>query len=193
MCDQDGSGSLDVKEIAAVAKACNKDLSPDELASMLAEIDADGNGSVEYDEFEQYWVSKFSGELVEGTALAAMLAAWTDVEHISGVAYHPDRYIDPDDEFRARVWYVFDEIDSNHDKCISYIEFIKCVVRIFCSCILAVDIFITIVVGGRKKTKSVTMDMQRFLTTYFGSHRLNSTHMTQTPTGLLIEMNWLVY
>lgn len=122
---QDGSGSLDVKEFEGVVKACGKNFTQAELDEALAEIDADKNGTVNYEEFEAYWLKTFTGELVEGTNLSAVLAAWTDLEHIEGVAYHPDRYVDPDDEFRARVWYVFDEIDNNHDKHISYIEFIK--------------------------------------------------------------------
>ena len=39
-----------------------------------------------------------------------------DVNHIPGVAYHPDRYIDESDEMRARCWFLFDTIDGNHDE-----------------------------------------------------------------------------
>jgi hypothetical protein len=123
--DADGSGTLDTKEIGGIAAAVGKTFSQQELDSMTAELDKDNSGTVDYDEFEAWWLKTFSGELVEGTNLAAVMAAWTDIEHIDGVAYHPDRYVDPDDEFRARVWYVFDEIDNNHDKHLSYIEFIK--------------------------------------------------------------------
>jgi hypothetical protein len=123
--DTDGSGTLDTKEISAIAKAVGKTFSQEELDKMCAELDKDGNGTVDYAEFEAWWIKTFSGELVEGSNLAAVLAAWADMEHMEGIAYHPDRYVDPDDEFRARVWYVFDEIDSNHDRHLSYIEFIK--------------------------------------------------------------------
>lgn len=123
--DKDGSGSLDRQEIVDVCKAVGKNFTDAEIADMLKDLDKDNSGSIDYDEFETWWCKTFTGELVEGSNLAAVMAAWSDLEHLEGVAYHPDRYVDPDDEFRARVWYVFDEIDNNHDKHLSYIEFIK--------------------------------------------------------------------
>ena len=113
------------QEKKSISHAVGKTFSQQELDAMCAELDKDSSGTVDYAEFEAWWLKTFSGELVEGSNLAAVMAAWTDIEHIDGVAYHPDRYVDPDDEFRARVWYVFDEIDSNHDRHLSYIEFIK--------------------------------------------------------------------
>ena len=91
----------------------------------MSEMDSDKSGTVDYAEFEKYWLKTFSGDLVAGSKLAATIAQWMHVEHMNGVAYHPDRYVDPDDEFRARVWTVFDEIDGNHDHSITYIEFIS--------------------------------------------------------------------
>jgi hypothetical protein len=123
--DKDGSGSLDRQEIIDVCMAVGKNFSDAEIADMLTDLDKDNSGAIEYAEFETWWCKTFTGELVEGSNLAAVMAAWSDLEHLDGVAYHPDRYVDPDDEFRARVWYVFDEIDNNHDKHLSYIEFIK--------------------------------------------------------------------
>ena len=78
-----------------------------------------------YEDFEVYWMEMFSGEYVHGEKMAAMIAQFADTEHIDGVAYHPDRYIDDDDEMRARCWVLFEEIDSNGDHHISYIEFIN--------------------------------------------------------------------
>ena len=46
-------------------------------------------------------------------------------EHIEGVAYHPDRFIDEDPEFRAKVHQTFDEIDRNGDHHITYMELLK--------------------------------------------------------------------
>lgn len=123
--DADGSGTLDTKEIGAIASAVGKTFTQEELDEMCEELDRDKSGTVDYAEFEAWWCRTFSGELVEGSNLAAVMAAWTDIAHVEGVAYHPDRYVDPDDEFRARVWYLFDDIDSNHDRHISYVEFIK--------------------------------------------------------------------
>eukprot|EP01043_Picozoa_sp_COSAG02_P003812 COSAG02_NODE_96_length_37408_cov_9.762604_8_plen_3626_part_00 len=108
-----------------MAKQLGKNLTPAELAQMMEELDSDGNGSVSAAEFAKFWKDKFTGSLVSGSKLAAMMAQFADARHIDGVAYHPDRYIDPEDEMRARCWALFEEIDSNHDHSISYMEFIK--------------------------------------------------------------------
>ena len=89
----------------------------------MEQLDADGSGEVSMEEFEEFWKSNFSGLLVQGSRLAALMAQFADTRHIAGVAYHPDRYIDPDDEMRARCWALFEEIDGNHDNFISYMEF----------------------------------------------------------------------
>ena len=70
--------------------------------------------------WSRYWLEMFSGEYVRGEKLAAVMAQFADAGHIEGVAYHPDRYVDADDEMRARCWVLFEEIDSNHDHHISY-------------------------------------------------------------------------
>lgn len=116
-----------------MAKSLNKPLTEVELDVAMKQLDSDGSGSVNFDEFKLFWREKFGGQVVEGTKLAAIMAQWSDLNPIDGVAYHPDRYVDKDDEFRARVWATFEKIDSNGDHEISYIEFIKCVFRLpFC-------------------------------------------------------------
>lgn len=122
---QNNSGSLDSGELDAVAKQLGKDLTPAELTQMMKELDTDGNGEVSIAEFSKFWKAKFTGTLVAGSKLAAMMAQFADQKHIDGVAYHPDRYVDPEDEMRARCWMLFEEIDGNHDNHISYMEFIK--------------------------------------------------------------------
>ena len=111
--------------MATLAQSLNKPLSDVELDMAMKQLDTDGSGSVSFDEFKVFWRQKFRGQVVAGTKLAAIMAQWTDLGEMDGVAYHPDRYIDQDDEFRARVWATFEKIDSNGDQAISYIEFIK--------------------------------------------------------------------
>ena len=123
--EQDSSGSLDRSEVATLAKSLNKPLTEVELDVAMKQLDTDGSGAVSFSEFKTFWRQKFGGQIVEGTKLAAIMAQWSDLKPLPGVAYHPDRYVDPDDEFRARVWATFEKIDSNGDQEISYIEFIK--------------------------------------------------------------------
>jgi hypothetical protein len=95
--------------------------------------------------------------------------AKADTQEVQGVAYHPDRYVDPDEEFRARVWYLFDQIDANHDDCISYIEFIRCaqlLLRLFTSDFeLACCWLYPAVVGGNDGTSTFITAGQHFQTT----------------------------
>ena len=122
---QDKSGSISAEEIQAVAEQLGRSFSQAELGVAVQRLDKEGKGVVEYADFEAYWLEMFSGEYVRGEKLAAVMAQFADAEHIEGVAYHPDRYVDADDEMRARCWVLFEEIDSNHDHHISYIEFIN--------------------------------------------------------------------
>lgn len=124
-CPQDSSGSLDRGEVSKLAQSLGKPLSEEELSAAMKQLDTSGDGTVDYAEFAAFWKAKFGGQVVAGTKLAAIMAQWTDLGEVPGVAYHPDRYVDADDEFRARVWFTFEKIDSNGDHQISYIEFIK--------------------------------------------------------------------
>mmetsp|Transcript_1076 Transcript_1076/g.2183 ORF Transcript_1076/g.2183 Transcript_1076/m.2183 type:complete len:233 (-) Transcript_1076:60-758(-) len=49
--DADGSGDIDVKEIAEAMKALGAETSEDELKTLIAEVDTDGGGSIDFDEF----------------------------------------------------------------------------------------------------------------------------------------------
>ena len=87
--DVNNSGSLDAGEIGAVAKQLGKDLTSAELAQMMRDLDTDSSGEVSLSEFATFWKSKFSGTLVEGSKLAALMAQFADSRQIDGVAYHP--------------------------------------------------------------------------------------------------------
>jgi len=49
--DKDGSGSISVKEFGEVYRQNNKDVSDEELAKIVAEVDCDGDGNIDLDEF----------------------------------------------------------------------------------------------------------------------------------------------
>ena len=56
--DQDGSGLLDMHETRRVMKAMGKEYSDLEFAEKMAEIDLDGSGELDYDEFLDWWQSQ---------------------------------------------------------------------------------------------------------------------------------------
>eukprot|EP01059_Diplonema_ambulator_P036090 TRINITY_DN8850_c0_g1_i2.p1 TRINITY_DN8850_c0_g1~~TRINITY_DN8850_c0_g1_i2.p1 ORF type:complete len:192 (+),score=56.37 TRINITY_DN8850_c0_g1_i2:52-627(+) len=70
--DTDGSGSIDVHELGNVFSSFGQNLSPDEIAAMIQEVDADGSGEIEFEEFLLLMMSNFgsqetAGDEVQGT------------------------------------------------------------------------------------------------------------------------------
>jgi len=51
MFDKDKDGSITAKELANVMKSLNQDPSEQELHDMIAEVDYDGNGRIDFEEF----------------------------------------------------------------------------------------------------------------------------------------------
>lgn len=49
--DKDKDGTITAKELANVMKSLNQDPSEQELNEMIAEVDIDGNGHIDFDEF----------------------------------------------------------------------------------------------------------------------------------------------
>lgn len=50
-CDKDGSGSIDKEELGSVMHELGKDLSEEELSALMEQLDVDGNGDIDFDEF----------------------------------------------------------------------------------------------------------------------------------------------
>jgi Ca2+-binding EF-hand superfamily protein len=121
---QDGSGTLEREEVRELVAMMGKRLTDGELDDAMAELDSDGNGTVDFPEFETYWNTNFAtgGGLLKGlmSNLGKLMQQTTDD---GGGAFHPDRYIDPDDELRARVFSLFKRIDRNGDHNVDVDEF----------------------------------------------------------------------
>eukprot|EP01043_Picozoa_sp_COSAG02_P003814 COSAG02_NODE_96_length_37408_cov_9.762604_10_plen_122_part_00 len=115
LASQDGSGTISRAEFVQVATNLGKSFTQKELTEALDRLDKTKSGEVGYEAFQAYWDEMFSGEYVHGEKMAAIMAQFADANHIEGVAYHPDRYMDEDDEMRARCWVLFEEIDANQD------------------------------------------------------------------------------
>ena len=58
--DKDGNGSIEAKELAAVLTALGQSPSDEDIAKMIAEVDADANGTLEFPEFLQMMTSRMN-------------------------------------------------------------------------------------------------------------------------------------
>ena len=56
--DKDGNGHIEAKELAAVLTALGQSPSEDDIAKMIAEVDADANGTLEFPEFLKMMASR---------------------------------------------------------------------------------------------------------------------------------------
>eukprot|EP01051_Picozoa_sp_SAG22_P022792 SAG22_NODE_5607_length_985_cov_1.296840_2_plen_86_part_00 len=53
--DEDGSGFLDQAEVTKLCKQMGKKLNKKGLEAAMKEMDADGSGEVEFEEFDAWW------------------------------------------------------------------------------------------------------------------------------------------
>ena len=59
MCDTDGSGSIDVIELGEICRALGEDMTDKQVRALIAEIDKNGNGLVEWEEYlEAMWIKR---------------------------------------------------------------------------------------------------------------------------------------
>merc|ERR1711998_38152 len=60
--DTDGSGAIDAKELKIAMQALGFEPTSDEIAKMMNDIDADGNATVEIEEFLEMMEGKMAGK-----------------------------------------------------------------------------------------------------------------------------------
>lgn len=53
--DKDSNGTIDAAEFATLIETLDAGMEPDQIAIGLSIVDADGNGTVEFDEFITWW------------------------------------------------------------------------------------------------------------------------------------------
>merc|ERR1712028_41469 len=56
--DADNSGAIDVRELKAAMRALGFEIKKEELKKMISDIDNDGNGSIEFQEFLEMMTGK---------------------------------------------------------------------------------------------------------------------------------------
>lgn len=60
MFDKDGGGSISSSELAAVMRSLGQNPTEEELKEMIADVDEDGNGEIDFEEFLQMMSKKIT-------------------------------------------------------------------------------------------------------------------------------------
>merc|ERR1712153_218605 len=58
--DGDASGSIDVRELKAAMRALGFEIKNEELKKMVADVDGDGNGTIEFSEFLEMMTARWA-------------------------------------------------------------------------------------------------------------------------------------
>ncbi len=82
------AGTIDLKELKAAMKALGFDVSKDEIKKMLASVDADGSGEIEFEEFLQM----MTGRMVLCSSRACRLSFCVCFALVVGISF--DCFVD---------------------------------------------------------------------------------------------------
>ncbi|EYU23702.1 hypothetical protein MIMGU_mgv1a023810mg, partial [Erythranthe guttata] len=65
MFDKDGDGCINIEELGIVMRSLNQNPTEKELRDMINEVDSDGNGTIDFDEFLNLMTAKKMQEIDE--------------------------------------------------------------------------------------------------------------------------------
>ncbi len=126
MFDKDRDGSITTKELGNVVKMLNNAASDQEIKDMIDEVDIDGNGKIEFDEFVVLMGKKSKEQDTEDEVINAFRVfdkdgndtiSSTELRHIMTTI--GDKLTD--DEVDAMI----SEADIDGDGTINYVEFVR--------------------------------------------------------------------
>jgi hypothetical protein len=73
--DLDGSGSIDEKELALAFKSMGQGVSQEKIQQIIKEVDSNGNGVIEWEEFLQIMDNLYNGRASSSSAPSTSTAA----------------------------------------------------------------------------------------------------------------------
>ncbi|KAL4238659.1 hypothetical protein ACF0H5_003366 [Mactra antiquata] len=124
--DKDGDGTISTQELGTVMRSLGQDPSEDELLDIINEIDEDGNGLIEFDEFVTLMSKQFAQEGSEKDIMEAFKVF--DPDNLGYILASDLRHImttKGDKMTDEEVDEMIEDADLDGDGHIEYEEFVK--------------------------------------------------------------------
>jgi calmodulin len=129
MFDKDGSGAISSKEFMKVLKNLGQSVTKEEASNIMKDIDADGSGEIDFDEFITYMRKvKIQEEINEEDAVIRAFMTF-DVDKDDVISLDEFRHIlcnlGSDRFSQDECDEIFKEADLNKDGVLNYREFVS--------------------------------------------------------------------
>ncbi|KAK3580768.1 hypothetical protein CHS0354_023057 [Potamilus streckersoni] len=124
--DKDGDGTVSTKELGTVMRSLGQNPSPQQLENIIREVDVDGNGTIEFDEFCVIMSQKLNGTQSEYDVLEAFKVfdpegkGYITSEHLRLIMTTKGEKMTEDE-----VDEMINDADADGDGHIEYDEFVK--------------------------------------------------------------------
>ena len=132
LVDIDGGGSISAEELGKLMEIVGIKATPEELADMIAEIDVDGNGDIDFDEFLLVMTKQVQGDYSQDEVKSAFKClkkssapvdtiSVKDIEHAL-MTYGREKLT------QAEARELLDQLDVKEGK-LNYVEFVNMMMK----------------------------------------------------------------
>eukprot|EP00612_Vaucheria_litorea_P002478 CAMPEP_0171459286 /NCGR_PEP_ID=MMETSP0945-20130129/4630_1 /TAXON_ID=109269 /ORGANISM="Vaucheria litorea, Strain CCMP2940" /LENGTH=149 /DNA_ID=CAMNT_0011985273 /DNA_START=27 /DNA_END=476 /DNA_ORIENTATION=- len=125
--DKDGNGTISTSEIAQVMRSMNQNPSEEEIQQMISEVDSDGSGNIDFDEFLRMMAKSMNEERnADEEMLAAFQVFDRDGNGLISIDELKQVMIELDQQLtNTQLEELVKQADVNGDGQINYLEFAK--------------------------------------------------------------------
>jgi len=133
MLDADDNGAVSHEEVADLLERLGFNVSEDEVMDMIQEVDTDGNGTIEFDEFVECVRPALTAKPVEKTSQPneGMMAAFKEFDEDGNGFIEPEELRTKMSEMSGceipmeQIQDMIKQVDVNGDGKVDYEEFVK--------------------------------------------------------------------
>ncbi|XP_010548415.1 PREDICTED: calcium-binding protein CML19 [Tarenaya hassleriana] len=124
--DIDGSGTIDAAELSVAMRTLGFEINDEQINELMAEVDKDRSGAIDFDEFVQMMTTKLS----ERDSMEELSRAFQIIDHDNNgkISYHDIKYMAKElgENFTDReIEEMIQEADRDEDGEVNFDEFMK--------------------------------------------------------------------